>query len=43
MKAALTSIVRALGARLREWVRPEHPWDLEAELFGMERKGKHDG
>ncbi len=43
MKAAITAAVRALGARLRGWVKPEHPWDLEAELFGMERKGRHNG
>ncbi len=38
MKAAITSIVRVLGARLREWVKPEHPSSVEDELFNMGRK-----
>ncbi len=38
MKAAITAVVRALGARLRGWVRPEHPWSVEDELFNMGRK-----
>ncbi len=43
MKAAITTIIRVLGARLREWIKIEHPWDVEAELLGMARKGKHNG
>ncbi len=38
MKAAVTAAVKALGARLREWVRPEQPWSIEDELFNIGRK-----
>ncbi len=38
MKVLVVMVVRGLRARLREWVRPEHPWSVEDELFNMGRK-----